>query len=136
MFYKNKKILLEQRLDNDAFHKNWMFTGGKIEQKDYMHKDPISAAALREAKEETNLEVLQTKILTSFSQVLRDGREFEFIGVNIIEWKGELLNHESHRRKLAWVTISNAESRIGEHEVDQRILKDFLVGTRAGRIVN
>lgn len=126
VFYKNEKILLEQRLDKDAFHKNWMFTGGKVEQQDYKQNNPIHAAAAREAKEETGLDVIETIIFTTFNQELRDGRKFEFIGLHIDKWEGELHNSEPNRRKLAWVAISNAGPRIGEHEVDQRILNDFL----------
>lgn len=125
VFYENNKILLEQRLDQDAFHKNWMFTGGKIEAQDYMQADAIHAAAVREAMEETGFKVVKTKQFISFLQKLRDGREFEFIGVRVVRWQGELTNREPHRRHLEWVVLTKAKALIGEHEVDSKILEGF-----------
>lgn len=126
VFYHSGKVLLEQRLDKDAYHKNWMFTGGKIEAQDYVKDNPIHAASVRESKEETGLTVIETKIFTSFLQELRDGRKFEFIGVCVKKWNGKLQNNETNRRNLAWIDINEAEAIIGNHEVDKRILKDFM----------
>jgi len=70
---------------------------------------------------------MASNVFTSFVQELRDGRTFEFIGVNILKWDGKLKNQEVGRRNLAWIGISEARAIIGEHEVDRRILEDFLI---------
>lgn len=69
-----------------------MFTGGKVETEDGTTSDPIHAASVREAEEETGLKVIKTECFSSFLQRLRDGRQFEFIGVHISEWSGNLRN--------------------------------------------
>lgn len=127
VFCEDEKLLLEQRLDGDAFHKNWMFTGGKVEALDRSSGNPIHNASVREAEEETGLKPMASNVFTSFVQELRDGRTFEFIGVNILKWDGKLKNQEVGRRNLAWIGISEARAIIGEHEVDRRILEDFLI---------
>jgi 8-oxo-dGTP pyrophosphatase MutT (NUDIX family) len=126
VFCQADKILLEQRLDKDAFRENWMFTGGKVETEDEAADNPIHAASVREAKEETGLEVIKIERFSSFLQRLRDGRQFEFVGVYVSEWSGNLRNQEPRRRHLAWVAIAAAQIMIGQHEVDARILQDFL----------
>jgi 8-oxo-dGTP diphosphatase len=67
MYVQNKqgKYLLLKRSDDDKYRPGeWDLPGGSVDQ----GEDPIDAV-LREVKEETNIEVTNYKILTTYSSV-------------------------------------------------------------------
>ena len=101
VFFRNGKLLLEQRLDDDAFYGRWTFTGGKIED-----GESVEEASIREAGEETGLAPLSIQCLVSFRGVSRNGNSYLFHGVLVKEWGGRLVNREgSQKRRLKWVPL-------------------------------
>lgn len=121
VFLRGGKILLEQRLDHNAFYGKWAFTGGKIES-----GESTEEAAIREAMEETNLKPLRIKHFSTFEEFSRSGEKFIFHGVLISEWKGRVKNLEKNRRLLKWIPLVRAKEVIGDTKVDRRVLDVFL----------
>lgn len=128
VFYKNGKVLLEQRLEADNFQNRWTFTGGKVDQDDFRQGDNhIITASRREGWEETGLRANQCLPFTSFAGVSRNGNSYLFHGVWIKDWDGEMdENKEPGVRRLEWVPLQRATEYIGDTEVDKKILEHFL----------
>lgn len=126
VFFKDGKLLLEQRIEEDNFKGRWTFTGGKVEKKDFLEgKDYKELAALREGGEETGLQAKSFQCFVSFEGISRNGGRFIFHGILITEWEGLLENKEPHKRNLDWITIEEAATFIGDTEVDKKILETF-----------
>lgn len=125
IFYKNGKLLLEQRLDHDT-HERWTFTGGKVESEDFVRgRDYKTLASIREAVEETNLTPLECECLETFREVSITGKSYVFHSVLIKTWSGRLRNKEAHRRNLKWIPIERVLANIGDNKVDLRVLAAF-----------
>ena len=125
IFYKNGKLLLEQRLDSDT-RGHWTFTGGKVEPEDYIDgKDYKILASIREAIEETNLTPVECVCLETFKEVSITGKSYIFHAILIKSWNGRLRNREAGRRKLKWIPTSGAIKYLGENKVDLRVLTAF-----------
>lgn len=130
IFYKNGKLLLEQRLDKNEFKDRWTFTGGKVEEFDYKKKgDYKESASTRESEEETGLIPGLFSHIMSFEGTSRTGQNFIFHGILIRKWKGRLENREPYRRKLKWIPLGRAAEYIGDTEVDRKVLEYFLATT-------
>lgn len=128
VFYKNGKVLLEQRLDDDEFYGRWTFTGGRIEKFDFIPgEDPKFVASKREGLEETNLIPQDLMLLATFEGISRNGGRYLFHGILITAWSGRLRNVEGlEKRKLRWVPVEQAVELIGDTEVDKKVLESFL----------
>ncbi len=70
---KNKKILMGHRLTNYE-DPCWAFPGGKVES-----RETIMEAAIREAKEEADIEIANIRPVTFFDDVLKGRHILSFI---------------------------------------------------------
>lgn len=127
VFFKDGQFLLEQRIEEDNFKGRWTFIGGKVEKGDFLKdEDYKEVAAIREAREEINLEPKSFQCFVSFEERSRNGNWYLFHGILIEEWEGQLENREPDKRNLAWISIEETATYIGDTEVDKRILESLL----------
>jgi 8-oxo-dGTP pyrophosphatase MutT (NUDIX family) len=85
---KDNKFLAVSRKDN---HQLFGLVGGKVDEDDNSLEDAIK----REAKEETNLDVFNLKLIDTRVYGISDDTLYEqncFVG----DWKGELLTQEEY----------------------------------------
>jgi 8-oxo-dGTP pyrophosphatase MutT (NUDIX family) len=135
VFYHQGDILLEQRLDRDAFYGEWLLPGGKVEDADAAGGDVLQEAARRESQEETGLTPTRLRTLINFEQRLRDGRIFHFNGMHVQEWTGRLENREVGRRNLVWVPLEQAQRLMhdSKERVGCRIVEAFVAASEVAR---
>lgn len=114
---RKDKVLLIKR-NKKPFKNLWAIPGGHVE-----YGETVEHAALREAKEETNLEVKLKEILGVYSNPERDPRYHTVTTVFIAEAKGKLkTNKESKEAK--WFTFKDIPKNLGfDHK---KIFKDYI----------
>ena len=95
---KKNKFLITQRPPNKSYPLFWEFPGGKVEKKESFH-----AAAIRELKEELNINVNQSNL------ILIDTVSHSYVKNHIImmhvflvkQWKNKIRANE--KQKMLWV---------------------------------
>ena len=104
LLLKNKKILVTQRPKNKPHSYFWEFPGGKLENNENFYD-----AAIRELKEELNIEVSKEKL------ILIDNVNYSYKKNRIIimsvfllrNWQNELAPNE--KQKMIWVKENKIE---------------------------
>ncbi|MDR0369153.1 MAG: NUDIX hydrolase [Candidatus Peribacteria bacterium] len=102
---KDKKILLTKRVETKKnYPKHWTLPAGTLEETD----PTLSAAAIREIKEEVNLDFTPTKKL-GFYETTTD--EYRIIGfVYLGDWKGEVKALETEISEIGRFTYEETKS--------------------------
>jgi 8-oxo-dGTP diphosphatase len=98
-----KFLIIKRRPDEVAFPGKWEFPGGKLES-----GESIKASLIREAKEETNLELDSEPIyMGEYEFTRRDG--LHVVGLRFVARakKGEVMLSEDHTEH-AWITLKEA----------------------------
>lgn len=126
VFCQDGKLLLEQRLDDGVFKNRWTFTGGKVEEFDYEQDDYVFAASVRESGEETGLVPEEIEVFARFVQTTLNGNTYDYHGVYVKKFSGELENKEKGRRNIVWVGEGiEADILLEGDEVNTRLLNGF-----------
>jgi len=71
----DKKTLLVKRIEGDTWGGLWVAPGGKVEESDLIEGHEFSfieKSAIREVKEETNIDVIISKYVCSFAYNVRE----------------------------------------------------------------
>lgn len=116
---KSNKIVLIRR-KKDPFKNKLAFPGGFVN-----YWETAEAAALREAKEETSLDVKLTNILGVYSDPKRDPRKHNITTVFIAKFTKGSLKGRDDASEAIWIAIKNIkpDSLAFDHS---KILKDYL----------
>ena len=100
---KDKKLLLTKRVATKKNYPNcWTFPSGTLEDTD----ETLEDAAVRETKEEVNVDFFITGKLGFYETNTQDTRLIWFIFLG--EWKGDILAQESEISELKWFTYEEA----------------------------
>jgi ADP-ribose pyrophosphatase YjhB (NUDIX family) len=104
----------------DWFKGKWGMPGGHVE-----YGETVEDAALREAKEETSLDVRLKEILGVYSDPKRDKRGHYVTTVFIADYLGGELRGKDDVADAKWFNINNLpyDEMAGDHP---KILKDYL----------
>jgi ADP-ribose pyrophosphatase YjhB (NUDIX family) len=111
--YKNKIVLIKRK--NPPF--GWALPGGFVE-----YNESLEKAAIREAKEETNLDVALNKQLHAYSDPKRDPRFHTISVVYIAEGKGKL-KAKDDAKHVELFDIRNLPELVFDHN---QIINDAL----------
>ena len=115
-----KEILLIQRR-NEPFKECWCFPGGYLNY----GEETLEMAAVRELKEETNLEVKTSDLilLGNYSSPSRDPRGHVITHVYVARRYSGEPRAQDDALSFRWFDIGNTPSMGFDHE---KILKDYL----------
>lgn len=101
---KDKKILLTKRVSSKKNYPNyWTFPAWTLEDTD----STLADAAIREVKEEVNLDFFPTEKLNFYETNLNDTRILWFIF--LWEWKWELKFQESEISEMWWFSYEETK---------------------------
>lgn len=122
---KNGKIVLIKR-KKEPFKDKWVLPGGHVEE-----NETVEEAAIREAKEETSLDIKLKEILGVYSEPKRDPRYPTISTVFIAEPKSRKIKAGSDALKAEWFSLSKIDFKnLGfDHS---KILKDYLKYKKKG----
>ena len=109
-------LLIERK--NDPFKDCWAFPGGFVNI-----DESAEAAAIRELKEETGLEVSKIEQLKAYSNPDRDPRERVITIAFIAESRNKDVKGGDDAKEARWFEIANLPPLAFDHE---QILKDAL----------
>lgn len=115
---ENDNIVLIKRLNN-PFKDFWAIPGGFVE-----YGEKVEDAAIREAKEETNLDIKLTSLVGVYSDPNRDPRGHTVSVVYTAKIIGGTLKNDSDAKDAKFINISeiNKIKLAFDHEI---ILKDL-----------
>ncbi|MFH2104053.1 MAG: NUDIX domain-containing protein [Chloroflexota bacterium] len=102
LFFRAGKILLSRRVNTGYMDGHYSVPAGHLEG-----NETVILAAIREALEETGLEIFQEDI--SFACVLHRNEDDERVDffVRVNRWAGEPVNTEAHKcAELRWVKVN------------------------------
>ena len=126
---KNNKLLLLHNNPQDPIHGGdiWYTVTGGVEEYD----ESLESAVIREVKEETNLDVINTKYLNiNYKYISRKGIEcHEFVFMCLVKDGNIILNEENIGYK--WVNIDDFIKEIywySDKEKLKEILTNYLKG--------
>lgn len=113
MLLKDNKVLLGHRLstvkDTGGIYEpdSWTFPGGKQE-----YEETVIETAIRETKEETNLDISDIHVYTATDEFQSD-RHYVTIGVISSSYEGELKAMEPNKiDRWAWFNLDNLPDNI------------------------
>lgn len=113
MLINNNKVLLGHRVkkskDTGGIYEpdSWTFPGGKQE-----YNETILETAIRETKEETNLELKEMQVFTATDEFQPD-RHFVTIGVISSSYEGELKIMEPDKiNEWKWIDLNDLPNNI------------------------
>lgn len=113
MLLKNNKVLLGHRLptikDTGGIYEpdSWTFPGGKQE-----YEETVIETAIRETKEETNLDISDIHVYTATDEFQSD-RHYVTIGVISSSYEGELKAMEPNKiDRWSWFDLDNLPDNI------------------------
>lgn len=113
MLLKDNKILLGHRLstikDTGGIYEpdSWTFPGGKQE-----YEETVIETAIRETKEETNLDISDIHVYTATDEFQSD-RHYVTIGVISSSYEGELIAMEPNKiDRWSWFDLDNLPDNI------------------------
>lgn len=121
---KNERVLLvRHKPEREGFWKGkWICPGGKLEFGEH-----IEDGIIREVREETNLEIVLTSLLSPFERIVKSEGQTE-LHVIYIDYLAEKISGElkpgSDVGEARWVSLKDIPSIWKElHEDTQRLLK-------------
>ncbi len=120
--YKNGIVLIERK----NFPFGWAIPGGFVD-----YGESLEEAAIREAKEETNLDVELICQLHTYSSPDRDPRQHTISTVFIAKGKGELKGKDDAKNAKIFTKRNLPENIAFDHE---EILNDYFKFKETGRI--
>lgn len=100
---KDNKIVLVKRL-NDPYKNHWALPGGFVE-----YGEKVESAAIREAKEETGLDIELDKLVGVYSDANRDPRGHTVTVVYTAHIVGGKLQSDSDAGDAKFVVIDNLD---------------------------
>ncbi len=113
MLLKDNKVLLGHRLstikDTGGIYEpdSWTFPGGKQE-----YEETVIETAIRETKEETNLDISDIHVYTATDEFQSD-RHYVTIGVISSSYEGELIAMEPNKiDRWSWFDLDNLPDNI------------------------
>lgn len=102
---KNKKILLTKRVSSkEKYPNHWTFPAGQLEPSDKSVKE----TAIREIKEETNLNFTPKKKLGFYETRWKDQIIFSLIYLG--DWSGEVKHQKEEISEVGWFTYEEAKN--------------------------
>lgn len=104
----------------------WAIPGGFVDV-----GETVESAAVREAKEETNLDVTLTHLLGCYSDPQRDSRGHTVSLVYIADAVGEPRAQDDAKNVKIWDLKALPEQLAFDHD---RILRDYLYFRQAGKL--
>jgi len=108
LVYKNGKILVEQRPDEDSgFGGYKIIPGGKLIQ-----GESVEGALVRESEEELGIIPLTFVYLDSFEHVTLHNNHYLSHAFLITEYEGQVRNIEPEKGVHEWITLSEAEKEL------------------------
>lgn len=119
IIYSGNKVLLVQR--TEPIPGLWAVPGGFVDW-----GETFEAAAIREAKEETGLDIKVTDILGAYSDPTRDPRGHLVAVVFIAKKIGGKLKISHEHSDIKWFDLKNIDSLKELHSDHIKVLKDFL----------
>ncbi len=120
--YKNGIVLIERK----NFPFGWAIPGGFVD-----YGESLEEAAIREAKEETNLDVELICQLHTYSSPDRDPRQHTISTVFIAKGKGELKGKDDAKNAKIFTKNNLPENIAFDHK---EILNDYFKFKELGRI--
>lgn len=111
------KVLLVKR-EAEPFRAMWVIPGGRIEE-----NETIEECAVREAKEETGLEVELKKLIGIYSNPLRDPRKTIAVAYLAKVIGGKLTPQPGEVSELKWFSVHNLPQLGFDHA---KIISDSL----------
>ncbi|MEM5829636.1 MAG: NUDIX hydrolase [Candidatus Aenigmatarchaeota archaeon] len=116
---KGSKIVLIKR-KKEPFKDKWVLPGGHVEE-----NETVEEAAIREAKEETSLDVKLKGILGVYSDPKRDPRYLTISTVFIVKPLSKKIKAGSDAAKVEWIDVRKIDwNNLGFDHL--KILKDYL----------
>ena len=113
VFNENQEILMQLRTD----YNQWGFPGGAMEL-----GESFEEVAIRELKEETNLEIDELKLLKvlsgkdTYREYPNGDKLYDITGIFVIKkYHGELKINDNESKKLDWFSIDKLPDNITEH---------------------
>lgn len=114
---KNNDIVLIQR-NKEPYKNLWALPGGRLEP-----SETLEQTAIREASEETGLEIKLKKIIGVYSNINRDPRGRMATVVYLAKSVGGELKAASDAKNIKTISPSSAKNLAFDHE---KIIQDFL----------
>ncbi|MBU1202700.1 NUDIX domain-containing protein [Patescibacteria group bacterium] len=119
---KDEKILLIHRIKND--NEYYAFPGGTIEK-----NEKSEETAIREIKEETNLDIVLDKLLWEYKDEHHYGYYFlakTFEGKIKLGWPETGRNNPNNQYNLEWIKLDNLDNiLLYPEEIAKRIKQTF-----------
>lgn len=119
LLYKDGKVLLETKVPPEySFHDPYagltIVPGGKIEQRDRRENKEFLNAAIREIREEFDVEAgLFVKILETDNNINPKGVPYHTVVYLVLDWDGEpKLDTEVYKARKFWIPIEEALNKI------------------------
>ena len=113
VFNENNQVLMQLRTD----YNEWGFPGGSMEL-----GESFEQTAQRELKEETNLEIVQSKMLTvlsgknTYREYPNGDKLYDITAVFVVtDYRGNLKINDNESKKLEWFSIDNLPQNITAH---------------------
>lgn len=113
VFNENQEILMQLRTDYNA----WGFPGGAMEL-----GESFEETAVRELKEETNLEIDELKLIKvlsgkdTYREYPNGDKLYDITGVFVVKkYHGELKINDDESKKLGWFSLDKLPENITEH---------------------
>lgn len=113
VFNKNKQVLMQLRTD----YNQWGFPGGSMEL-----GESFEETAKRELKEETNLDIVKSKMIKvlsgkgTYREYPNGDKLYDITAIFvIIDYKGNLKVNDDESEKLEWFSVNNLPQNITAH---------------------
>ena len=112
VFNKNSEILMQLRTD----YNQWGFPGGAMEL-----GESFEETAIRELKEETNLEIKKMKMLKvlsgkdTYREYPNGDKLYDITAVFVVKSYGDLKINDDESSKLDWFDINNLPNNLTKH---------------------
>ncbi len=119
--YKDGIVLIERK--NEPY--GWAIPGGFVDE-----GEPVERAAVREAREETSLDVTLRELLYVYAKPSRDPRGHTASIVYIARGSGELKGQDDAKRAEVFLPGSFPEQIVFDHS---EILADYFTFIKTGR---
>ncbi len=112
VFNKKSEILMQLRTD----YNQWGFPGGAMEL-----GESFEETAMRELKEETNLEIKEMKMLKvlsgkdTYREYPNGDKLYDITAVFVVKGYGDLKINDNESSKLDWFDINDLPNNLTEH---------------------
>lgn len=113
IFNKNKQVLMQLRTD----YNQWGFPGGSMEL-----GESFEETAQRELKEETNLDIVESKMIRvlsgkdTYREYPNGDKLYDITAIFVIKkYSGNLEINDDESKKLEWFSIDNLPQNITIH---------------------